>query len=88
VVVEQPADQVAAAVHLKLASRLAFSSPMAAATANAMPVPGHPRTATAIPRRVKPKASAEWTFAATVFNLFKAISTGHLTQSSLAALAS
>ena len=33
-----------------------------------------------------PKASAEWTFAATVHNLLKAITTGHLTQAALAGL--
>jgi transposase len=37
--------------------------------------------------RGKPKASAEWTFAAAVHNLFKALSTGHLTGPALAALA-
>ena len=35
-----------------------------------------------------PKASAEWRFAATVHNFFKAISTGHLTPDTLTALAS
>jgi transposase len=38
--------------------------------------------------RGKPKASAEWTFICAVHNLFKAISTGHLTPQALAALAS
>jgi transposase len=38
--------------------------------------------------RGKRKASAEWTFAAAVHNLFKAISAGHLTGQALAALAS
>jgi transposase len=38
--------------------------------------------------RGKPKAAAEWTFTATVHNLLKAISTGHLTPAALAALAS
>ena len=38
--------------------------------------------------RGKPKASAEWTFACAICNLFKAISTGHLTPQALAALAS
>jgi hypothetical protein len=38
--------------------------------------------------RGKPKASAEWTFACAIYNLFKAISTGHLTPQALAALAS
>ena len=37
--------------------------------------------------RGKPKAAAEWTFAATVHNLFKAITTGHLTTAALASLA-
>jgi len=37
--------------------------------------------------RGKPKAAAEWTFAATVHNLFKTITTGHLTHQALAALA-
>jgi len=36
--------------------------------------------------RGKPKASAEWTFACAIYNLFKAISTGHLTPQALAAL--
>ena len=36
--------------------------------------------------RGKPKASAEWRFTATVHNLFKAITTGNLTQAALAAL--
>ena len=34
-----------------------------------------------------PGASAEWRFAATIHNLFKAISTGHLTPAALATLA-
>jgi hypothetical protein len=38
--------------------------------------------------RGKPKAAAEWTFAAAVCNLFKAITTGHLTPQALTALAS
>jgi len=38
--------------------------------------------------RGKPKASAEWTFACAVHNLFKAITAGHLTSQALAALAS
>jgi hypothetical protein len=38
--------------------------------------------------RGKPKAAAEWTFACAIYNLFKAISTGHLTPQALAALAS
>jgi len=38
--------------------------------------------------RGKPKASAEWKFACAIYNLFKAISTGHLTPEALAALAS
>ena len=38
--------------------------------------------------RGKPKASAEWKFACSVYNLFKAITTGHLTPQALAALAS
>lgn len=38
--------------------------------------------------RGKTKAKAEWTFITTVHNLFKAISTGHLTASALTALAS
>jgi len=37
--------------------------------------------------RGKPKAAAEWTFAATVHNLFKAITTGHLTPAALDSLA-
>ena len=37
--------------------------------------------------RGKPKAAAEWRFAATVHNLLKAITTGHLTTQALAALA-
>ena len=36
--------------------------------------------------RGKPKAAAEWPFAATVHNLFKAITAGHLTPAALAAL--
>jgi transposase len=36
--------------------------------------------------RGKRKASAEWTFAAAVHNLFKALTTGHLTSQALAAL--
>jgi transposase len=38
--------------------------------------------------RGKPRATAEWTLAATVHNLFKAITTGHLTSHALATLAS
>jgi transposase len=38
--------------------------------------------------RGKPRAAAEWKFACTVCNLFKAITTGHLTTQALAALAS
>jgi transposase len=38
--------------------------------------------------RGKPKASAEWKFICAVHNLFKAITTGHLTPQALAALAS
>jgi transposase len=38
--------------------------------------------------RGKPKAAAEWTFACAISNLFKAITTGHLTGQALAALAS
>jgi transposase len=38
--------------------------------------------------RGKAKASAEWTFACAIYNLFKAISTGRLTPQALAALAS
>jgi len=38
--------------------------------------------------RGKPKAAAEWTFTATVHNLLKAITTGHLTSQALARLAS
>jgi transposase len=38
--------------------------------------------------RGKRKASAEWTFACAVHNLFKALSTGHLTSQALTALAS
>jgi transposase len=37
--------------------------------------------------RGKPKAAAEWRFACTVHNFFKAITTGHLTTQALAALA-
>ena len=37
--------------------------------------------------RGKPKAAAEWTFACTVYNLFKALTTGHLTPAALASLA-
>jgi transposase len=37
--------------------------------------------------RGKRKAAAEWTFAAAVHNLFKALTTGHLTSHALAALA-
>ena len=37
--------------------------------------------------RGQTKAAAEWAFAATVHNLFKAITTGHLTPQALAALA-
>jgi hypothetical protein len=37
--------------------------------------------------RGKAKASGEWRFACTVHNLFKAITTGHLTAAALAALA-
>jgi transposase len=37
--------------------------------------------------RGKPKAAAEWKFAATVHNLVKALTTGHLTHQALAALA-
>src|SRR6202020_221112 len=37
--------------------------------------------------RGKAKASAEWTFACAVHNLFKALSTGHLTSQALTALA-
>jgi transposase len=37
--------------------------------------------------RGKPKASAEWTFACAIYNLFKAITTGHLTPQALTALA-
>jgi len=36
--------------------------------------------------RGKPKATAEWTFTCAVHNLFKAITTGHLTTAALAAL--
>jgi transposase len=38
--------------------------------------------------RGKPKASAEWTFICAVHNLFKAITTGHLTPQALTALVS
>jgi transposase len=38
--------------------------------------------------RGKPKAAAEWTFICAVHNVFKAITTGHLTPQALAALAS
>jgi transposase len=38
--------------------------------------------------RGKPRAAAEWTFACTVHNLLKALTTGHLTPQALAALAS
>jgi transposase len=38
--------------------------------------------------RGKPKACAEWTFICAVHNLFKALSTGHLTSQALAAQAS
>ena len=38
--------------------------------------------------RGKAKAAAEWTFACTVRNLFKALTTGHLTPQALAALGS
>jgi transposase len=38
--------------------------------------------------RGKPKASAEWRFTTTVHNLFKAITTGHLTHAALTALTS
>jgi transposase len=38
--------------------------------------------------RGKPKAAAEWTFTAAVQNLFKAITTGHLTTTALAGLPS
>ena len=37
--------------------------------------------------RGKPKAAAEWTFTCAVHNLFKALTTGHLTSQALAALA-
>ena len=36
--------------------------------------------------RGKAKAAAEWTFACAVHNLFKALTTGHLTPQALAAL--
>jgi transposase len=38
--------------------------------------------------RGKPKAAAEWTFTTAVHNLFKAITTGHLTQATLPGLPS
>jgi hypothetical protein len=38
--------------------------------------------------RGKPKAAAEWTFTTAVHNLFKAITTGHLTATALATLPS
>jgi transposase len=38
--------------------------------------------------RGKPKAAAEWTFAAAIHNLFKAITAGHLTSQALTTLAS
>jgi transposase len=38
--------------------------------------------------RGKPGAAAEWTFACAIYNLFKAITTGHLTPQALAVLAS
>jgi hypothetical protein len=38
--------------------------------------------------RGKPKADAEWKFTCAVHNLFKAITTGHLTAAALASLAS
>ena len=38
--------------------------------------------------RGKPKAAAEWRFACAIYNLSKAITTGHLTRQALAALAS
>ena len=38
--------------------------------------------------RGKPKAAAEWTFTRAVHNLFKAITTGHLTTTALASLPS
>ena len=38
--------------------------------------------------RGKAEASAEWTFICAIHNLFKAITTGHLTPQALAALAS
>ena len=38
--------------------------------------------------RGKAKAAAEWTFICAVHNLFKAITTGHLTPQALAALTS
>jgi amino acid transporter len=37
---------------------------------------------------VSGRAAAEWTFTCAIYNLFKAISTGHLTPQALAALAS
>jgi hypothetical protein len=36
--------------------------------------------------RGKPKAAAEWTFTCAVHNLFKALTTGHLTTQALATL--
>ena len=36
--------------------------------------------------RGKPEASAEWTFICAVHNLFKALTTGHLTAQALAPL--
>jgi transposase len=38
--------------------------------------------------RGKPRAAAEWTFTCAIYNLFKAITTGHLTPQALASLAS
>jgi hypothetical protein len=38
--------------------------------------------------RGKARAAAEWTFACAIYNLFKAITTGHLTSEALTALAS
>ena len=38
--------------------------------------------------RGKPKAAAEWTFTCAIYNLFKAITTGHLTPQALATLPS
>jgi hypothetical protein len=40
-----------------------------------------------LPVRGKPRASAEWKFTCGAYNLFKAITTGHLTQAALDALA-